>query len=218
MNRKKIDSTKYIAVFAMTTLIFIAGILIGNHLNNIKIDQVTELEQRIRSDSMGTELEFLIRTEEPCRAVNSTRFTAELGEIGQKLTFMESELSSQDLRVKNLKAYYSLLEIRHWLFLKKFKDECNGTYGLVLYFYSNEGDCGNCEDQGHVLSYVHNKDPSFNIYSFDINIQNPALRALKDIYGVRKAPSIIIGEDSYTGFRSREELIELLELNMSLFE
>lgn len=210
MKRKKINPHKFLAVFAITTLIFIIGVIIGNHLNSIKIDRLTLTENQIRSSTLGMELEYLIRSENPCAAINSSRFAAELGDISKKLTFMESQLGKEDVRVINLKEYYSILEIRHWLFFKRARDECNADYSLVLYFYSNLDDCDDCESQGNILTYVHKKNPRFNIYSFDINIENPALEAIKEIYNVKAAPTLIIDGKTYPGFMSKDKLVELL--------
>jgi len=126
---------------------------------------------------------------------------------------MESQLGKDDERVINLKEYYSLLELRHWLFLNKAKRECNMTYDLVIYFYSNEGDCDDCEEQSQVLTYVHKKNPRFNVYSFDINIENPAVDTLKARYALKSTPTIIINNNVFEGFTGKDELFR--ELNMT---
>ena len=123
---------------------------------------------------------------------------------------MEGQLGKNNPRVLSLKEYYSLLEIRHWLLLRLAKDRCGTGYDLVLYFYSNLGDCDTCEQQGSVLSTLHKKYPRLNIYSFDINIPNPALQTVKSIFGITQAPTLVVNSKVIDGFRNKNQLEELL--------
>lgn len=217
MNRKQPRLSIYLAAFAITTLIFLLGLWVGNQLNQLKLDSLSELEQNIRTSTISTELQYQLLAENPCLVVNSTALAEELASIGTKLTFMEEELGKDDARVLQLKEYYSLLEIRHWLFLTKAKQECEfGDYGVVLFFYSNAGDCPDCDEQGLVLSYVHKKYPIFNIYSFDVNIANPAVATIKQLYNVTGTPTLVIEGKSVTGFQSREAVVDMLFANNML--
>lgn len=215
MDRKKIQFSKYITAFAITLLVFIAGVTLGSYNDRKKLAIVDDLEQDIKMNTMGTEIQYLLMTDSPCTFVNSTQMAIELGNLGSKLTFMESQLGTDDKRVLELKEYYHLLELRHWLFLKNAKKECNKNFELMLYFYSNEGDCRDCEEQGHVLTYVHKKNPLFNIYSFDVNIDNPALNTLKERYNIRTTPTVVINETIHEGFMSTDEVMEALHLPKS---
>ncbi len=206
MNAKKINKTKYFAVFATTTLIFLIGLVIGNNISNNKLSKVDTLEQDLRTDTMAVELQYLLLAEDPCSTVNSTTLTEELYEIGAKLDFMEERLGKKNQDVTRLKNYYSLLEIRHWLFMKKQKKECNSDNTLILYFYSNLGDCNRCEEQGFVLNYLRKKYSKVNVYSFDINMNNIALDTIKSMFNVNKAPTIIINENVLEGFNNLDYL------------
>jgi hypothetical protein len=144
--------------------------------------------------------------------LNSSEITSELYQIGARLDFMESEMGQDNRQVLGLKEYYHLLEIRHWLFLKKAKEECNRDYNLILYFYSNKGDCPKCQDQGNVLTYLHRKYPRLNIYSFDVNIDNPALKTIKSLYDIKGTPPIlVINDQTYSGFMTSVEIEAHLE-------
>lgn len=206
MNAKKIHKTKYLAVFATTTLIFLIGLVIGNKISDTKLSKVNTLEQDIRTDTMAIELQYLLLAEDPCSSVNSTTLSEELYEIGSKLDFMEQRLGKKNQDVIRLKDYYSLLELRHWLFVKKQQKECNTDNTLVLYFYSNLGDCDRCEEQGFVLNYLRKKYPSVNVYSFDINIDNMAMDTVKTMFGVNKVPTVVINENVLEDFNSLDYL------------
>ena len=206
LTSKNMQWSKYIIALIITSFVFILGIYAGSYTSNLKFESLSDLQNKIRSETIGTELQYQIVSDNPCSIFEPSLFTEDLNKIGSRLTEMESQLGVENKAVISLKEYYNLLEVRHFLFMKQALRECKKDYGLVLYFYSNAGDCKECQDQGYVLSYVNKKFPSFNIYSFDVNIDNAALKTLKKYYNVTVVPSIVINDKPYPGLRSREEL------------
>ncbi len=204
MKRQKMQASKYVAAFAMTTVIFLIGFIIGGYINESKLSTIDELQQDLTKDTISSELQFILLTEHPCESLHADQLTEELYDIGTKLDFMESKMGKKNKDVIKLKEYYSLLEIRHWLLMKRANEECNSSYDLIHYLYSNKGDCDDCEQQGYVLSTIHKKYPTVNIYSFDINIDDPALGSIKDLYGITTAPSLVINGITEEGFRDKE--------------
>ncbi|MBI2147246.1 thioredoxin family protein [Candidatus Woesearchaeota archaeon] len=198
--------SKYIAAFSITTLIFIVGILIGNAISSAKMEAIDALQQDITVRTIGSEMQYLLLAEHPCQDIHSSELSQELFEIGSKLAHMEQTLGSQDENVINLKRYYSLLEIRHWLLLKKAQQECNATYSLILYFYSNRGDCDACKQQGYVLNTIHRKYPDVNIYSFDVNIPDTVLATIKQIYNITAPPTIVVNGKKMEGLVNKDEV------------
>ena len=209
MKRQKINGTKYLAVFSLTTLILIIGILLGNYFAANKLTQLDRLGQDLKTDTAAIELQYELLAEDPCKAINSTQLTEDLYELASKLDYMESRLGDDDISVVDLKEYYSLLEIRHWLFLKKASEECSKDKNLILYFYSNE-DCGLCEEQGFVLTWLRKNYPKVHVYSFDINLHNSALTTLKEIFKIDSVPTLVIDEEIRKGFVTKDDLIELI--------
>lgn len=204
------SKSRYFFVFAATTLIFLIGLIIGAKTADTKLSKLGDLEQDMRIDTMAVEIEYLIVSEEPCKWINSTPLTDDLYQIGSKLDYMENQLGKSNRDVIRLKEYYSLLEIRHWLFMQKTNEQCKSNRTLILYFYSNYKDCDKCEEQGFVLNYLHKKYPAMSIYSFDINIGNSAINAIKRKYGIKTAPSLIINDIAYEGFKASDEIDALL--------
>lgn len=198
--------SKYIAAFAITTLIFVVGIVIGNYISSAKLSTIDDLQQDLAQKTASSELQYLLMAEYPCESVNATELTEELFDIGSRLDFMENKLGKKNRDVINLKKYYFLLEIRHWLFLKKAKEECGINSNLIMYFYSNLGDCKECQQQGYVLNTIHNNFPSVNIYSFDINIDDPSLRTLRRIYGVDSTPTLVVNGELLVGFHDKAKV------------
>lgn len=203
---QQIDTNKYLAAFAITTLVFIAGIFIGGRISTSKLESINIATQSMRADVLGAELQYQLVLESACNITDPVLLTDELYKIGSKLDFMENDLGKKNPEVLGLKEYYSMLEVEHWLLLKKVRKQCNTPYDLVLYFYSNLEDCPDCEEQGHVLNYIHKKIPAVNIYSFDINIDNPVLSTIKTLYRIKQAPSLVIDEKVHVGFMDSEAI------------
>ncbi len=211
MNGRTINKQKYLSVFAITTLIFLSGILLGNYFSDSKVSELSEMTERIQLNTLGAELQFLIISKEPCRLLNESDLSKELNSIGSKLEFMENELGTDNKKVLNLKEYYQLLELRHWLLLKQAHEKCNQNFNLIIYFYTNKRDCDRCREQGGVLTYLRQKDQRLSIYSFDDDIENPAMLSIKELYEVKESmPTLIINEQTYEGFMNSKQIEEAL--------
>ena len=133
--RQKVDFTKYLAVFAVTTLVFLVGILIGNYFSSQKLGHIDRLGQDLKIDTISMELQYELISENPCEHVNSTLLADDLWEMASKLDYMENRLGEDDEDVRELKKHYSILQLRHWLFMKKTNNECGENNTLILYFY-----------------------------------------------------------------------------------
>ncbi|MFH1505949.1 MAG: hypothetical protein ABIE94_03075 [archaeon] len=213
MSRKKIRVSKYVLVLILTLIIFSGGLAVGSYTTNRKFMQVDYLEQELRTQTMSIETQFLILSENPCGLINHTPFTDELYEVSEKLGYMEDLLGKKDQNVLRLKQYYSLLQIRHWLLMQKMNEECNEDNVLILYFYSNLGDCDKCTEQGFVLTNIREDRENVRIYPFDINLDNPALDTISSLYlgDNRSTPILIINEKVYHGFKDKEAVLEILD-------
>ncbi len=203
----------------LAIILFLLGIIVGNYISGLKLQQVQNLESDLRVESLGNELLFQLVSDNLCENINTTTYTTEMSNIGKKLTHMEDIYGYDSPNVWNMKNYYTLLLIRHWLIVEKSKKICNLDTPSVLYFYTNEG-CADCEDQGLVLTNVHNNYPLFNIYAFEFAIENPSTRFLKEKYGIKKErlPTIVIDDKVFYGFQTKEFLVRYMDLEIKLTE
>lgn len=212
MHRKQISIYRMILVFLFTIIIFSTGLYIGAKNTDTKLGAVDDLSQELRMSTLGIEVEYDLLKENLCEHVDSLFLSEELYGVSQKLGFMENALGVDDERVLRLKSYYFILELKHWLLAKRQVEECQSDLSYntstILYFYSNEGDCPECEQQGMVLSYLRQKYTGMKVYSFDININSPPLPVLKSIYDITSAPSIVINDDANTGYMSSDDIEE----------
>jgi len=204
---KRINKTRFLAVFATTTLIFVAGILIGHSVTSSKVSELQETQNSLRLQAMAFETKYSLIEEELCSAIRSENPNKELYYMSDRLNMMEGRLGKNNPSVLSLVEEYSLLEIRHFLIQQRANKECEENRNLVLFFYSNLGDCDDCDKQGFVLNYIRDKyEDSVYVYSFNINMDNAALNTLKEIYEVETAPTLVINGEKHEGLMDREKI------------
>lgn len=201
------NGRKYIYAFLITAAIFATAIFASNQLGKKKLAEVRDIEDRLALDILSSETQYSLLEETLCKDVGNTYLSKELGGLSDRLSVAESENAKDNPDVVNLKSYYSLLEIKDYLLMKKITAKCGIKPTFILYFYSNEGDCPECQKTGYVLTALHDKYPELRVYSFDYHLDVEAIRTLTSIYKVENnLPALIINGDPYYGFRSLEEL------------
>jgi hypothetical protein len=211
------DWKKYIIVFFITLTVFIGGLWFSNHLNSKKIAQLKSIESTISLDLLSSETQFSLLEELSCKDVSTTVLSSELNSLADKISYSESNIGTTNTDVISLKKYYSLLEIKDYLLMKKITERCGEKSIFVLYFYKNDN-CEDCTRQGYVLTSLREKYPNLRVYSFDYNLDNPAIKAMTSIYKVTDdLPAIVINGKVYNGFKTIEEIEETFpELEKSI--
>ena len=186
--------------------IFIGGIWLSNYLSNKKIDQLKNIESNISVDLMSSETQFSLLEELSCKDVSTTVLSSELNSLADKITFSENNIGNDDTNVVSLKKYYSLLEIKDYLLMKKITDRCGQKSIFILYFYKNDK-CDDCTKQGYVLTTLREKYPNLRVYSFDYNLDISSIKAMVSIYKVPdNLPAIVINGKVYSGFKTVEDI------------
>ena len=196
-----------IALMITVALIATVAFAVG-YLNRARINELEAIENQISIDTLSLDTQFSLLESAPCENLDENAgLTRELAELGDRLSFAENQLGSDNAQVERLKKQYSLLEIRDFLITKKLASACKLKPVTVLYFYSNKGDCNACARAGYALSYLHNTYPSLRVYSFDYHLE---LGALKTLIAVQKMkgdlPAFVINGIPHAGFTSLEDL------------
>lgn len=179
-----------------------------SYLNSIRIEELAAIEDKLSIQTISLDTQFSLLETAPCdSAASSTALMSELTDLGNRLSYTEEQLGSDNPQVVRLKERYSLLEIRDYLITRKLAAACGTKPVTVLYFYSNAGDCEDCDKAGYALSYLRTTFPALRVYSFDYNLDLGALKTLEAVMKVQdKLPAFVInGKQSY-GFISLEEL------------
>ncbi|MAG52993.1 MAG: hypothetical protein CMH62_03455 [Nanoarchaeota archaeon] len=212
MERKRINKLKLFSILVTTTFIFVVGIFFGQSISRAQLDEISNIQQDLRTQTLGLELQYALASQGTCDVPDLNTLGNELYDMSDTLARMENSLGKLNNDVLKLKEYYSLLEIKHWLFLKDFNENCKYDVPIILYFYSNLGDCDNRERQGYVLTYMKKRGPDINIFSFDLNLDNSVIKGLKKIYELedRDLPVLIVGDEVYEGLRDADEIDSIL--------
>ncbi|MEM2956332.1 MAG: hypothetical protein QW041_02045 [Candidatus Pacearchaeota archaeon] len=212
---RKVDWIKIIAAFALSCLIFIAGIALGTLITKDKVESIVTLEKEARLELETLSLEEKLFEQNPC--IDPSHLSKKLDDLGTKLTYLESQYSKNSKEIMDLKKPYTLLELRHYFALKNMIEKCNYNYTLILFFYSNSPEnIKISEEQGFVLDYLKKKFGNVKIYSFDSDLDLDIIKLMKEMYGLTIIPSIVINDKVYAGFHSKEELEKLLEINSKI--
>jgi thiol-disulfide isomerase/thioredoxin len=202
-----IDWKKYVIVFFITLGLFFTASYVSNYFGNKKIDQLKNIQDKIAIDILSSETQFSLLSELSCKNISDSVFSSELGELGSKLEWSESNLGNTE-EVTYLKKYYSLLQIKDYLLAKKISDRCKVKSAFILYFYTTAENCALCREESLVLSKLREEYPELRVYSFDYSTDLSAVKAMIEIYKIKdtELPALVIDDEALTGFHDVEEL------------
>jgi hypothetical protein len=205
----KTDWKKYALAFLITVIIFVTAISLSNYLNNKRMDDVRTIQDKIATDIMSSETQYSLLAESSCEDIDKNTLSDELNSLGQKLTFQEVSLSADNQDLLQLKNYYSLLQIKDYLLVKKVAEKCKRKNASILYFYKK--DCLACDEQGYVLTNLREEYPELRVYSFDLDLNISALQTLASMFGVGdKFPEVVINGKTYAGLMDKNAIVKIL--------
>jgi len=184
---------------------------LSNYFSEKKLEEIRNIQDKISIDILSSETQFSLLEESLCKDLGINALSSELGELEAKLSYTESSRGADDSEVQILKKYYSLLEIKDYLLMNKISEKCKKYPISIIYFYSTNNDCSDCEKEGYVLTKLREIYPELRIYSFDYNLDLSAVRTLIAINKIEnKLPALIVKEKIYYGFQSVEDLEKII--------
>lgn len=202
------------ALLALLITVVIIGTVLYSiqYLDRSRAAELAAIENQLATDTLSLETQFSLLEDAPCEDVAASGgLSAELSDLGDRLSFTEERLGSDDHEVLQLKKQYTLLEIRDYLLTKRLAIACNLKPVTVLYFYSNGNDCPDCDRAGYALSYLREIFPTLRVYSFDYHLDLGALATLIAVNKVKPSfPAFLVDGKSYYGFESAEAFRALL--------
>ncbi|MES2416403.1 MAG: hypothetical protein V4504_01765 [Patescibacteria group bacterium] len=216
-NLKKNDWFKYIVVFIITLGLFATAGGLSNFFTNKKIQTMRDIQDKLSTDILSSETQFALLSELSCSQNDGQEnLSDELSDMAQKIEYSESNFKTNETATE-LKRYYTILEIKDYLLMKKINERCGKKRSSILYFYTTAENCTECTKQGFVLTELRKKYPDLRVYSFDYNLELSALHALLKIYKIEdtKLPALIVDEKKITGFNSIEDIEKLLPKSMN---
>ena len=214
-----IDWKKYLIVFLITVTLFLSASYLSNYFGGKKIGELQLIQDKIAIDILSSETQYALLSDLSCRNVSGTLLSGELAELGKKLEWGEENLGDSE-EVRNLKRYYSLLEIKDYLLAKKISERCRVKSAFILYFYTTLEKCKECEREGLVLTALRDKYPELRFYSFDYSTDLSAVQSMLNIFKIEdtKLPALVIEDEVLTGFHSLEELETRVQESFKLQE
>jgi len=202
------EPSRYIATFAIATLLFILGIVVGYAITSNKFQNLGSVEETLRIEMLDFTLQTELAEQYPCDSYSLYGLGDRLEELRGKIEMLETQLGKNNKAVIELKKPYALLNIRHYLLIKKRVEKCREDYVPILFFYSNKPEyIADSEKQGYVLNYINDKYVDrAKVYAIDVDLDLGIINALKEIYSITTYPTIIIGDKSFIGFTAREDI------------
>ncbi|MFZ2522674.1 MAG: hypothetical protein WAX44_04105 [Minisyncoccia bacterium] len=209
--KNEINWQKYVFSFLITALIFASAIYLSNFFANKKLEEIRNIQDKIAIDILSSETQFSLLEEYSCKDLGTGSLSEELGELEDKLSYTENQRGFDDPEVITLKKYYSLLEIKDYLLMNKVNEKCKRVPFSVIYFYSTDNKCPDCEKEGYVLTHLRENYPDLRVYSFDYNIDVSAVKTLISVNKIKnELPALIIKDKVYYGFKSVEDLEKMI--------
>jgi hypothetical protein len=201
--------TRNIIISLVITAALIGTVVYAiNYLNQQRVAELNTIEDQLSTDTLSVETQYSLLEDAPCSdfttgsSTEDTLLSQEVSQIGDQLSHAEDTLGETDPEVIQLKDQYTLLEIRDYLLSEQISKTCGLNPTIVLYFYSNAGDCTDtCDRAGYALSYLHATYPQLRVYSFDYNLNLGALKTLEELEKVSPPfPAFVINHKNYEGF------------------
>ncbi len=195
------DWKKYVITFLITAAIFITAISISSWIDSKRVNEVKTMQDSISLSILSSETQFNLLKSASCDDLFSSELGQELGDMSDRLSYLESAGRGQDADVITLKQYYSLLEIKDYILINS-ATQCKNKPTIVLYFY--QAHCPDCDKEGDVLTYIRQHYPgNIRVYSFDNDLNVSAIQTLAHIYKIdQPLPGLVINGKAYSGFHS----------------
>lgn len=206
---KKTEYLKYLITFLITaglffTIFYVSKVTTDQKTRTVKLEQDT-----IALNLLSSEVQFSLLNKAGCSVFqDGSAFQSDLQTVGDRLTYLEKTLGSDNEDVLNLRKYYSLLQMKDYLLVIEQKERCGIDTPHLMFFYSSE--CTECQKQSYTLSEIRNDHPELRVYAFDYNLDLPAIQTLKTAYKLDGTlPALVISDKVYKGVQERDSIEKL---------
>lgn len=210
---RKIYLKRHLLAFFVTAMIFTVGLLIGINITDKRVKEIQELNEDQKADFESLQLQYLYLTSQnkSCVVFEKT-LEQNVYDLENARIKVENYIqASENEGLSRLKRSYVLTELRYWLLAQQTKETCGSDKISILYFYRLDTECPSCSTQGYILTYLKEIfKEKLLIFSIDIDTNEQMVEILKNVYGIKEAPTLIIDNRKVEGLSTKEELIEIL--------
>ena len=202
----------YAIAFLITAFIFATAFWASVYFNDRRIAEVRSAQDNISIDILSLETQFDLLAAHSCKDISENSvLSREIHPLGEQLSYLETQASVNQEALRSLKRYYSLLQIKDLLLMQEVSEKCDLNPIFILYFYSNEGDCESCEEQGYILTALSRDYPQLRVYSFDYHLDVSALQTLIQIRNVEGSlPALVIKDKPYYGLKTIGDIEKII--------
>lgn len=213
---RKLSKDKYMIAGAITLGIFLLGLFLGLAIEGKRVNYIESVSRRQNLDFSSLQLQYAfidqLSQEKNCLAVQKT-FEHNINNLEStriRLENFDRDATLNKNELDALKNEYILAQIRYWLLAEKTKEVCGSDIVNILYFFSDEKECPDCEKQAFVLTYLKKKfRDKLLIFSFDSKFKDePMIDLLKNTYNADKYPTLVIEGKPSSGFKDKNTLLE----------
>lgn len=128
---------KYIVVFLITCGIFASGWYLSSYINNKKINQIKDIQNKIAVDILSSETQFALLEELSCQDVDNSILSKEIADLAGKISYSEQNVGNQS-EVQLLKKQYTILQVKDFLLSKRIRERCGEKTNTIFYFYATK--------------------------------------------------------------------------------
>ena len=213
---RDIKKRRYAMAFILTAAIFFLGFFFGFLMDLQRTDyfQVTNEQNKlnIQSLQLQNDLVQVGMTEDQCQGFRFLfdKAIEELEKNRERIEVYSQQANVAKDDFESLKRQYTISQLNFFVLSKKMEESCPGTadYVRVLYFYSNDKKCPQCESQANVLDYFKRQlKQNILIFALDEEFEaEPTITLLKQTYNITTFPSIVVEDKPYREYVNEDTL------------
>jgi len=215
---RSLSKDKYIIAGAITLGIFLLGLFLGLAIEGKRVNYIESIGKKQNLDFSSLQMQYAfidqLSQEKNCLAVQKT-FEQNINNLEStriRLENFDRDATLNKNELDLLKNEYILAQLRYWLLAERTRELCGADVVSILYFFSDEKECPDCEKQAFVLTYLKKKfKDKLLIFSFDSNFESePMIPLLKNTYNVSIYPTIVIEGKPRQSFQDKDTILKEL--------
>ena len=212
---RNLSKGKYIIAGVITLGIFLLGLFLGLAVEGKRVSYIESISRKQNLDFSSLQLQYAfidqLNQEKNCLAVQNTleQNINNLESTRTRLENFDREATLNKNELELLKNEYILAQIRYWLLAERTKEFCGSDIVSILYFFSDEDECPDCDKQAFVLTYLKRKfKDRILVFSFDSQFESePMIVLLKKTYNINKYPTLVIEGKPKPGFADKDAVL-----------
>lgn len=215
---RKISRDKYIIAALITAGIFLLGFFLGLVIEGERIRYTESISKIQNLDFASLQIQYAyideLSQEENCYAVEKT-FEENINNLEttrERIEDFDENAKINKEEFDLLKREYLLAQLRYWLLAMRTKNLCDQDIISLLYFFSDDKICPDCNSQSFVLTYLKKRfKERLLIFSFDESFEEePMISLLKHVYNITSYPALVIEGKLHEGLKDKKQLLNII--------